>query len=55
MQGASGRALAAAEACWANDFGCDLQELGLRELIAENKAWDAGEAFAPKQPSMERW
>ncbi len=42
LQGASARALAAAEACYANDFGCGLAQLGLRELIVENRSWDAG-------------
>ena len=45
-QGASARALAAAEACYANDFGCGLAQLGLRELITENRAWDAGASLA---------
>lgn len=44
-KGATSRALAAADACYANDFGCGLGQLGLRELIAENRAWDAGESY----------
>jgi hypothetical protein len=25
-----------ADACYANDFGCSVQQLGLREMITEN-------------------
>jgi monoamine oxidase len=43
--GASPRQAAIAEACYANDFGADLESLGLTELIIENRRWDAGEAY----------
>ena len=33
---------AVAEACYANDFGCSLEQLGLSELITENQRWSAG-------------
>lgn len=49
-QGASRRMLAIADASFATDFGCTLDELGLRETIAEKQRWDAGErhpTFAP--------
>ena len=41
-RGATPRMLAAAEACYANDFGASLAQLGLREMIAESRAWDSG-------------
>ena len=41
-RGATPKMLAAAEACYANDFGASLRQLGLREMIAENRAWDSG-------------
>ncbi len=34
-RGATPRMLAVAEACYANDFGCSLRQLGLRETIEE--------------------
>lgn len=42
LQGATDKMLAAAEACYANDFGCSLRQLGLREMITENRYWDSG-------------
>ena len=33
---------AVAEACYANDFGCSLEQLGLGEMITENQRWDSG-------------
>ena len=42
---ATPRQVAVAEACYANDFGADLDGLGLAELITENRRWDAGEAY----------
>lgn len=42
MQGASKRMIAIAEACYANDFGCSLDQLGLSEMITENQRWDSG-------------
>ena len=42
LQGATDKMLAAAEACYANDFGCSLRQLGLREMITENRSWDSG-------------
>ena len=41
-KGATPKMLAAAEACYANDFGASLRQLGLREMIAESRAWDSG-------------
>jgi len=46
--------LAAAEACYANDFGARLSELGLREMIAENNAWDSGETYLVMEQPMSR-
>ena len=45
QQGATPRMLAIAEACYANDFGCSLEDLGLRESITENQLWEAGAAL----------
>lgn len=42
-QGANKRMLDIAEACYANDFGCSLEDLGLRESITENQLWEAGD------------
>lgn len=44
-KGASPHMLAIADACYANDFGCELEQLGLRETIIENRKWDAGNYF----------
>ena len=41
-KGANEQMLAIADACYANDFGCSLQQLGLREMITENSKWDSG-------------
>lgn len=41
-KGVSDKVLAIADACYANDFGCSLHQLGLRELITENQKWDSG-------------
>lgn len=50
-RGASARQLAIAEACYANDFGAGLADLGVNELIAEAKAWDAGDTYlVPDRP-----
>ncbi len=37
--GASEKMLAVAAVCYANDFGCSLRQLGLREMIIENQRW----------------
>lgn len=42
LQGATNKMLAAAEACYANDFGCSLRQLGLREMITESRTWNSG-------------
>lgn len=42
QEGFSERMLAVAEACYANDFGCSLHQLGLSEMITENQRWDSG-------------
>lgn len=44
-RGATPRMLAIADACYANDFGCSLRQLGLRETIEENRRWDSGETY----------
>lgn len=43
--GASERQVSIADACIANDFGCSISQLGLRETILENQRWDAGKLF----------
>ncbi|CAL8464484.1 g4019 [Coccomyxa elongata] len=45
QEGASERMLAVADACYANDFGCSLHQLGLSEMITENQRWDSGETY----------
>lgn len=40
--GASERMVRIADACIANDFGCSIDQLGLRETILENQKWDVG-------------
>ncbi|KAK9856419.1 hypothetical protein WJX84_007168 [Apatococcus fuscideae] len=44
-QGASPAMLDIAEACYANDFGCSLDQLGLTEMITESRRWDAGDSY----------
>lgn len=44
-KGASRKVLSIADACYANDFGCSLQQLGLREMITENRKWDSGDSY----------
>ncbi|KAL0045848.1 hypothetical protein WJX82_006614 [Trebouxia sp. C0006] len=44
-KGASSKVLAIADACYANDFGCTLHQLGLREMITENRKWDSGDDY----------
>ena len=41
-QGANDRMLAIADACHATDFGCSIDDLGLRETIIEHQQWDSG-------------
>lgn len=41
--GASERMVEIADACFANDFGCSISQLGMRETILENRKWDAGQ------------
>jgi hypothetical protein len=36
-KGATPLQLEVADVCYANDFGCSLQQLGLREMITENQ------------------
>jgi len=38
-KGATAKQLAVAGVCYANDFGCSLQQLGLREMIVESNKW----------------
>ena len=40
--GASERMVAIADACFATDFGCTIEELGLAEMIIENQQWTSG-------------
>lgn len=42
QNGANERMIDIAEACYANDFGCSLSQMGLRETILENQKWDSG-------------
>lgn len=42
QKGASERMVSIADACIANDFGCSIDQLGLRETILENQKWDVG-------------
>ena len=42
--GANERMIDIAEACYANDFGCSLSQMGLRESILENRKWDSGKS-----------
>lgn len=44
-QGATERMLAVADACYANDFACSLSQMGLREMVEENRRWDSGETY----------
>ncbi|KAK3272903.1 hypothetical protein CYMTET_18830 [Cymbomonas tetramitiformis] len=44
-QGASERAIAIAEVCYANDMGASLRELGVKELQTEKEAWVYGEEY----------
>lgn len=41
-KGVNDKILAIADACYANDFGCSLHQLGLRDMITENRKWDSG-------------
>lgn len=38
-KGATPLQLEVADVCYANDFGCSLQTLGLREMITENQRY----------------
>ncbi|KAG2437442.1 hypothetical protein HXX76_006092 [Chlamydomonas incerta] len=51
-KGCTPRQVAVADACYANDFGCSLRQLGLREMIHENKKWDSGETYLLMDRSM---
>ncbi|GLI62385.1 hypothetical protein VaNZ11_005004 [Volvox africanus] len=51
-KGCTNRQMAVAEACYANDFGCSLRQLGLREMIEENRGWDSGETYLLMDRSM---
>ena len=31
--------IAMADACYANDFSCSLDQLGMREMVEENRRW----------------
>jgi hypothetical protein len=36
-QGATEKQIAVADVCYANDFGCSIDQLGLKEMIVENQ------------------
>lgn len=38
--GGTQKMLNVAEACYANDFACSLRQLGVREMIEENRRWN---------------
>lgn len=44
-KGVNDKILAIADACYANDFGCSLHQLGLRDMITENRKWDSGDSY----------
>lgn len=44
-QGANDRMVSIADACYATDFGCSIDDLGLREMIIENQHWDSGDTY----------
>mmetsp|Transcript_12835 Transcript_12835/g.22635 ORF Transcript_12835/g.22635 Transcript_12835/m.22635 type:complete len:387 (+) Transcript_12835:239-1399(+) len=44
-KGATEKMLAVAEACHANDFSGPLGDIGLREMIHEDRRWDFGETY----------
>lgn len=46
QNGANDRMIDIADACYANDFGCSLVQMGLRETILENRRWDSGRLCA---------
>ena len=46
-QGANDKMIAAADACYANDWGCSVHQLGLRELITEARRTDASAQTRP--------
>lgn len=48
--GASERMIDIADACFANDFGCSIPQLGMRETILENRKWDSGDTLFRKLP-----
>ncbi|KAG2490106.1 hypothetical protein HYH03_011412 [Edaphochlamys debaryana] len=45
QKGCTKRQIAVADACYANDFACNLEHLGVREMIEENRRWDSGESY----------
>ncbi|KAF8072874.1 PAO3 [Scenedesmus sp. PABB004] len=51
-KGATALQLAVADACYANDFGASLGQLGLREMIVESQRWDSGESYLIMDQSM---
>ena len=44
--------MAVADACYANDFGCSLSQLGLREMIEENRRCEVAPLTSVAE---ERW
>ncbi|KAI8469401.1 MAG: amine oxidase-like protein [Monoraphidium minutum] len=51
-KGTTERQMQVADVCYANDFGCSLAQLGLREMIVENNNWDSGETYLIADQSM---
>lgn len=51
-KGCTPRQIAVADACYANDFGCSIRHLGMRETIIENRKWDSGETYLLMDRSM---
>ncbi|GLC55793.1 hypothetical protein PLESTB_001029400 [Pleodorina starrii] len=51
-KGCTVRQMAVADACYANDFACSLRQLGVREMIEENRGWDCGESYLLMDRSM---
>lgn len=51
-KGATEKMVAVAEACHANDFCGPLDQIGLREMIEEDRRWDFGESYLLMDRSM---
>lgn len=51
-KGATDKMVAVAEACHANDFCGSLDQIGMRELVEEDRRWDFGESYLIMDRSM---